>query len=478
MHYHDQNMKRMRHLDRPMALACALGVVLMLCGCVSTPSARNQRLDHFDPSYGYRMKNFGPSGANSDSLVVVLTFSGGGTRAAALAYGVLEVLRDTRITWGGAERSLLDEVDVISSVSGGSLPAAYYGLFGDRIFEDFPEKVLYKNIQGNLIKQLLFPRTNFRLLSPFFTRTDIMAMRFGREFFEEKTFADLCAAGRRPFLIINATDIAPGTRFEFTQDQFDHLYSDLGSFPIGYAVAASAAFPGAFPPLTLRNYERGADYGLPEWERAALAAEEPDSWTYDHARSLAHYGQRGRPFIHLTDGGVADNLGLLPVIQVLRQSLGNDSDIPAGYFKGVEKFLIITVNAETSVDRGWDAKESPLGFIKTLLAAGTTPLSNFTRAEVEYIRLLLRSYELQGLLDCGGTDANGNKPSGPDCRFVEVSFAGIENPDERQVLDSLHTSFKLEREQVDLLRAAAAQVLAGHKGFQEFVSELQTAGKP
>ncbi len=83
-----------------------------------------------------------------------LTFSGGGTRAASFAYGVLEKLRDTEIVWEGQSRRLLDEVDVISSVSGGSLPAAYYGVFGERLFDDFPEKGLYRNIQGNLIKRL------------------------------------------------------------------------------------------------------------------------------------------------------------------------------------------------------------------------------------------------------------------------------------------------------------------------------------
>ena len=50
----------------------------------------------------------------------------------------------------GKKRRLLDEIDGISSVSGGSFTAGYYGLFGDRIFEDFESKFLKKNIQGAL----------------------------------------------------------------------------------------------------------------------------------------------------------------------------------------------------------------------------------------------------------------------------------------------------------------------------------------
>ena len=59
------------------------------------------------------------------------------TRAASLSYGVLEELARTEIEIHGTKRRLLDEVDMISSVSGGSFTAAYYALFGDRIFEYF-----------------------------------------------------------------------------------------------------------------------------------------------------------------------------------------------------------------------------------------------------------------------------------------------------------------------------------------------------
>ena len=76
---------------------------------------------------------------------VVLAFSGGGTRAAAFSYGVLEKLRDTVVEVEGQPTRLLDLVDVITSVSGGSYTAAYYGLFGDRIFDDFSSRFLYRN---------------------------------------------------------------------------------------------------------------------------------------------------------------------------------------------------------------------------------------------------------------------------------------------------------------------------------------------
>src|SRR5450631_516970 len=98
-------------------LACAL-----LTACASFAPV-NPPLARYAPDAGYRFERL-EKGDNSDELFVIVTFSGGGTRAAALAYGVLEALRDTAIQWRGRTLALLDEVDVISSISGGSFPAA------------------------------------------------------------------------------------------------------------------------------------------------------------------------------------------------------------------------------------------------------------------------------------------------------------------------------------------------------------------
>ena len=93
----------------------------------------------------------------SDELFFVMTLSGGGTRAAAFAYGVFKELRDTGVVTQGRSGRLLDEVDYISSVSGGSFTAAYYGLYGDKIFDDFERDFLRLNVQGKLISGILSP---------------------------------------------------------------------------------------------------------------------------------------------------------------------------------------------------------------------------------------------------------------------------------------------------------------------------------
>ncbi len=57
---------------------------------------------------------------------------------ASFAYGVLKELSRTQMSTDKSSRPLLHEVDVISSVSGGSFTSAYYTLHGDRIFEASP----------------------------------------------------------------------------------------------------------------------------------------------------------------------------------------------------------------------------------------------------------------------------------------------------------------------------------------------------
>src|SRR3989454_12160787 len=118
-------------------------VVLLGAGCAHY--RENARMNHYDPQSGYRFRNLSNTG-NSDSLQIFLAFSGGGTRAAALSYGVLEELARTQIAWEGQQRRLLDEGDYISAVSGGSFTAAYYALYGDRIFAGFEDRFFDQNI--------------------------------------------------------------------------------------------------------------------------------------------------------------------------------------------------------------------------------------------------------------------------------------------------------------------------------------------
>src|SRR6185503_17642617 len=136
-----------------------LGLALALIGALSVGcTARwpaTPKLEHAGQP-GYRV-NESARPQQSNDILFVLAISGGGTRAAALGYGVMEELRRTEVMVHGQKRLLLDEVDVISAVSGGSLPATYYGLRGEKTFDEFESKVLYRNLEHDLLMRILAP---------------------------------------------------------------------------------------------------------------------------------------------------------------------------------------------------------------------------------------------------------------------------------------------------------------------------------
>ena len=84
-----------------------------------------------------------------DDLLLALSFSGGGTRAAAFSFGVLTELDRIRSA-SDQTKSLLDRIDFISRVSGGSVTAAYFGLKRREALVDFRERFLLRNAEEDL----------------------------------------------------------------------------------------------------------------------------------------------------------------------------------------------------------------------------------------------------------------------------------------------------------------------------------------
>jgi hypothetical protein len=172
---------------------------MLLAGCgnnahypVNAPLGQQHAKDR------YHLQRVAHDPTNPGDVLVVLSFSGGGMRAAALAYGTLEALRDTSVPIGGTRRTLLDEVDIINAVSGGSIVAAYYALYRDGIFRDFKEHFLRRDVERDL--QLRVATNAARLASSHFGRTDLLAEYFDDRLFQGKTFGDLARGADRPFV--------------------------------------------------------------------------------------------------------------------------------------------------------------------------------------------------------------------------------------------------------------------------------------
>ncbi len=433
---------------------------------------------------GYRAEEFEIRGSTNE-LLLLLTLSGGGTRASAFAYGVLEELARTEIDIGGRSHRLLDEVDLISAVSGGSITAAYYGLFGDRIFEDFEAKFLKANVQRQLLRELWKPVNWPRLASFRFGRSDLAAEHFDRILFEGMTFSDLKETPG-PAIILNSSDIGMSVRFDFLQDSFDVFCSDMSNFPISRAVAASSAVPIVMSAITLRNYSGNCGYRLPDWAREALEQRDTTSRRYHQAARLQSYLERDkRPFIHLMDGGLTDNLGVRPIMDKVFYAGGAWEAVQAAGGENVRKIAIIVVNAQRAPDIEINLDESSPGIYDTLKTAGRVPLDQYTFESLDLLDEELERWA-QEIADkrcervrSGNLTAGDQVHSIPGDRCDEVSFYLVEidfdrlpDPDERDYLKSLPTNFGLSAKDVDRLKQVGAQLLSASPAFKRLVRDL------
>lgn len=187
--------KQYRHSRETAAIRIILAILYLLLSACTTSYSRIANTEAQGPLSAPIEAPSNPAIAQrSSDILLFVAFSGGGTRAAAFSYGVLEELRDTRIHRDGKDIRLLDEIDAISSVSGGSFTAAYYCLFGDRIFEDYEELFLKRNVQKSLVHSMLNPTNWFRLLASGFDRTELAVDYYDRNIFRGRTFGDLLAS--------------------------------------------------------------------------------------------------------------------------------------------------------------------------------------------------------------------------------------------------------------------------------------------
>jgi len=450
-------------------------LVVAISGCAHY--SINQPLRQADPDAGYRGRNL-IDPENDDQLLLLLTFSGGGTRAAAFSYGVLETFRDTTVFIQGRQRRLLDEVDWISGVSGGSFTAAYYGLFRDRIFEDFEARFLKKNIQGDLTRATLFNPINWvKLLSSYYDRSDLAADYYHEHVFEGRTYADLLAR-KQPMIVINATDMVQGTKVAFLQDTFDLICSDLSTFPIARACAASSAVPMVLTPITLRNYAGRCGYRMPEaLAQAMRPPRDFSSRRFDLANDMLPFlDSQKKPYIHLVDGGVADNLGLRAALE--RVTLLGDPWTTLKYanLENTRKIAFIVVNAETAINDKWDRFEQVPPLVAMLDSYSSIAIERYNR---ETVALLVESFprwadEIRRGR-CGSNPISTEPGACGDIEFylVQVRFDALDDEVQRNFLKRLPTSFVLQPEEVDRLREAARRILAESLEFQRLLQDLK-----
>ena len=154
------------------SLAATAALALSACSLVQYQPL--QTISTVDLNSGYRLLAAMDSkrDAGTSDMMVILMFSGGGTRAAALGYGVLEELERQKIWLNGKETRLINQIDLVYGVSGGSVLATYFSLHGADTIPSFEQRFLKQNFQRQVAKQVFSFSNMPRLSSPEFRGGD------------------------------------------------------------------------------------------------------------------------------------------------------------------------------------------------------------------------------------------------------------------------------------------------------------------
>lgn len=431
--------------------------LLILVGCASSVVIDNEAVEPSTASTSYSIQNiYGMRADTGTSLV--LAFSGGGTRAAALAYGVLKELRDTQYLREGKTRRLLDDVKVISSVSGGSFTAAYYGLYGDTLFDDFKQRVLYQDLESKITNRVL----SFGHMFSNNSRGEAIVDIYREYIFGNSTFENMRRQSA-PLILINASDLSSGARISFVQEFFSLLCSDIDSFLVAKAVAASAAVPIIFEPVVVQNFD-SCDI------RSSLSRlEGPDINSDDGQIQLALSSiqrlaieKQTYEYLHLVDGGITDNLGLRSIYEMVElyggiipfmRSMGRSSDT---------RSALIMVDASVDAGYGIGTVATEPRVEQAINAVTDIQLHRYNASTKALMRDEFERWHTE-------LSSSGNRV---DSYFVDLSLARISDQAQAAYLNNIPTRLSLTDEQVDALIDAGRDLMRNSPEYQRLLQAL------
>jgi NTE family protein len=418
-------------------------------------------------------------GAHED--LVILAFSGGGTRAAAFAYGALETLRRIQMIQDGKPVRMLDEVDLITGVSGGSFTALAYRLYGDALFDEYEKRFLRRDVQGMLVRRALNPTHWPALVSPGGGRSEMAADLYDEILFQGKTFADLEATDG-PAVAVSATDLSSGSRVAFIPQNFDVMCADLGAFRLARAAAASSAVPVVLSPLTIDNYGGRCGYQEPSWLKQFTQASRPPRPAGRILKRLQELRElddaREDRYFHLVDGGVSDNLGLRGVLDYLETFEALRMSGQPTPLDHVRRIIIFVVNSVSSPATAMNETVDPPGTLQILEKSAGVPIDRYASESVELLKDIDARWdalrEIRAKAVRGGVVSKlGYIENAPEAEIhaIEVSFQALADEKERRALNELPTTFHLPDEAIDRLRAAAAKIILDSPDLREVMRQ-------
>ena len=410
-----------------------------------------------------------------DDVVVGLAFSGGGTRAAAFSFGVLEELNRIPVRGGGV---LLDKVDFISGVSGGSVTAAYYGLHRKAALGDFREKFLHRNAEEGLQTKLTLG-TLSRAMAGGVNDSTGFPRWLDANLFKGATFREF-RAERRPRIWINASDIYNRTPFVFGATAFSALCSNLAEYPIASAVAASAAVPVAFAPLVIKAYPDSCDAPLPAWVTRARDNINSPPMVHAFAKAVSSYRDGKVPYVKLLDGGLVDNYAISGFTIARESSQTPYGPLTPQQAVKLRRALFLVVDSKKGLTGDWvRSPEGPTG-AELVQAVADTAIDASVAANYTAFERTMQDWESSIIRwRCGLSVAERRRLGAPanwNCRDVKISigrlsfdqFGGARSAE----LNAVPTRFNLPAQQVEDVISAGSDALRTSPTLQSFMRGL------
>lgn len=450
---------------------------VLLAGCAAWNKPLNPPLNGDNPGLVDAT-----GGAADDALYVGLAFSGGGMRASAFAYGMLQELQAQGAITGTPD-GILDHVRLVSGVSGGSVTAAQFGLYGARGLDGYRERYLLTNAEKYMANSAINPLTLVRGLSGGANGRATFARYLDEVLYRNATFGDLRSRSRIKTWI-NATDMANNTPFLFSPETFDALCSDLSKVPISEAVAASAAFPLVFSPIVLQAHQGKCTYREPDWLTAARNNPEATSAMKAQARALESYANPDEvKFVKLLDGGITDNFGTTGLaVERARAQVPYAPLTPAEAVK-MKRMLFLVANAGVEKDYSWTQKIPGPGGPGLAMSIATASMSAATRSGYDAMKGELRAWQEELIewrcsLSLAEVGRLRGSTAGWDCRDVrlfvgQASFEGLPKP-MRDQLNKVPTRLRIKPEQVDLVIEAGRLATRATPEFNGFLASLDS----
>ena len=396
---------------------------------------------------------------------------------------MLEELRRTEITVDGQRRRLLDEVDMISGVSGGSFTALSYALYGDRLFGEYETRFLKRDVQGALVGRVFNPLNWPKLVGGSYGRSELAADYYDEILFEGATFGSLLDKPT-PMVMVTGTDISTGARLVFTQTDFDLLCSDLHKVPLARAAAASSAVPIVLSPVTFNNYGGTCGYQVLDLTADLLM---PENRSRPAGRALMRFREaqdfersRERPFIHVVDGGVSDNLGLRGILEGLEVLEASPAFRQSVGLHRLDRIAVIVVNARSAPRTDWDRSETPPGIVDQIMQSASVPIDRNSYELVQLMKDTAERWQSQRELVvarqrlAGATEAEiRSRTRRIEAFTIDVSFEAIADADERSYFMNLPTTFALPPETIDRLREVAGRLLRESPDYQRLLEDFR-----